>query len=106
MASYGPADWKPRIIGATAVSGDGIDDLAAAIDSHRDWLTESGELQRRRQARARREISAIAIAELQRRADGLAGVSRLDGLAEQVSAGALDPYAAADELIALSRDST
>jgi LAO/AO transport system kinase len=106
MASYGPADWKPRIIGATAVSGHGIDDLAAAIDSHRHWLTESGELQRRRQVRARREISAIAITELQRRADGLAGASRLDVLAEQVSAGALDPYAAADELIALSRDTS
>jgi LAO/AO transport system kinase len=104
MASYGAGDWKPRIIGAVAVSGDGIDDLAAAIDSHRAWLTESGELQRRRQARARREISAIAIGELQRRADGLAGVSRLDELAGQVSAGALDPYAAADELIATSQD--
>jgi LAO/AO transport system kinase len=106
MASYGASDWKPRIIGAAAVSGDGIDDLAAAIDSHRAWLTESGELPRRRQARARREISAIAIGELQRRADGLAGVSRLDELAGQVSAGALDPYAAADELIATSQDAS
>jgi len=88
MASYGPGDWKPP------------------IDSHRGWLTESGQLQRRRQASARREISAIAIGELQRRADGLAGASRLDELAEQVCAGNLDPYAAADELIAASRDAS
>jgi LAO/AO transport system kinase len=103
MASYGPGDWKPPIIGATAVSGDGIDELAAAIDSHHGWLTESGQLQRRRRARARREISAIAVGELQRRADGLAGASRLDDLAEQVCAGNLDPYAAADELITASQ---
>jgi LAO/AO transport system kinase len=106
MASYGPGDWKPPIVGATAISGGGIDELAAAIDSHRRWLTASGQLQRRRQASARREISAIAVGELQRRADGLAGASRLDELADQVCAGSLDPYAAADELIAASRDAS
>jgi LAO/AO transport system kinase len=106
MASYGPGDWKPPIVGAAAVTGDGIDDLALAIDSHRGWLAEGGELQRRRQARARGEISAIAVGELQRRADGLAGASRLDELAEQVCAGTLDPYAAADELIAAARPRT
>ena len=103
MASYAPGDWKPPIVGATAVTGDGIDDLATAIESHRRWLTSTGQLQRRRQARARREISGIAVGELQRRADGLAGASRLDELAEQVCAGNLDPYAAADELIAASQ---
>lgn len=103
MASYAPDDWKPPIVGATAVSGEGIDDLTAAIDSHRGWLTRSGQLLQRRQARARREISGLALGELQRRADGLAGGSRLDELAELVGAGKLDPYAAADELIAASR---
>jgi LAO/AO transport system kinase len=103
MVSYGAGGWKPPIVGATAVTGVGIDELALAIDSHRGWLTESGQLQRRRTARARGEISAIAVGELQRRADGLAGASRLDELAEQVCAGTLDPYAAADELIATSQ---
>jgi LAO/AO transport system kinase len=99
MASYGPDDWKPRIVAAAAVSGDGIDDIAAAIDAHRDWLIAKGQLLLRRQARVKREISAIAAGELQRRAGGLAGVSRLDELADRVCAGKLDPYAAADELI-------
>jgi LAO/AO transport system kinase len=106
MAGYAPQDWKPPIVATAAVNGEGIDDLAAAIDAHRGWLTKSEELQRRRRARARREISAIAIGELQRRADGLAGVSRLDELAGQVCAGSLDPYAAADELIAASQDAS
>jgi LAO/AO transport system kinase len=103
MASYGPDDWKPVIVGTTATTGDGIDDLAAVIDSHRAWLTASGQLTRRRTASAKREISAIAVRELQRRADTLAG-GGLDELAEQVCAGKLDPYTAADELIAASRD--
>jgi GTPase len=106
MAEYGRGDWKPPIVSATAISGAGIDDIATAIDAHRDWLAASGQLQRRRQDRARREISAIAVGELQRRADGLSGASRLDELAEQVCTGKLDPYAAADELIAASRDTS
>jgi LAO/AO transport system kinase len=100
MARYGPGDWRPPIVATVAASGDGIDDVVAAIDKHRAWLTASGELHRRRQARARDEISAIALGELRRRAGGLPGESRLDELAERVYTGKLDPYSAADELIA------
>lgn len=99
MASYGAESWKPPIVSTAAATGEGIGDLAAAIDSHASWLERSGELGRRRQARAREEISAIAVAELRRRVGGLPGESRLDDLAGRVVAGELDPYAAADELI-------
>ena len=99
MAQYGPGDWKPPIVSTTAATGDGIGDLAAAIGRHRDWLAESGSLAERRRARAREEISAIALAELRRRMGGLPGESRLDDLADRVTAGELDPYSAADDLI-------
>jgi LAO/AO transport system kinase len=102
MARYGPGDWKPPLVPTAAATGAGIDDLAAAIDSHRDWLSASGRLHDRRQARARDEITAIALGELRRRAGQLPGASRLDELAERVCAGKLDPYAAADELVARS----
>ena len=100
MASYGPDDWKPPLVPTAAASGEGIADLAAAIDRHRGWLAGSGRLLARRQARAGEEISAIALGELRRRAGQLPGASRLDELAERVCAGKLDPYSAADELIA------
>ena len=99
MARYGEDDWKPPIVSTTAATGDGIGDLAAEIDKHRRWLAASGRLAERRRARAREEISAIALAELRRRIGGLPGESRLDELASQVAAGGLDPYSAADELI-------
>ena len=102
MARYGPGDWKPPLVPTAAATGEGIDDLAAAIDSHRDWLSASGRLLDRRQARARDEITAIALGELRHRAGQLPGASRLDELAERVCAGKLDPYAAADELLARS----
>jgi LAO/AO transport system kinase len=99
MASRGPGEWKPPIVSTTAATGEGIDDLVSAIGKHREWLTASGQLEERRRARAREEISAIALAGLRQRMGGLPGESRLDELAASVAAGKLDPYSAADDLI-------
>ncbi|HXZ78237.1 MAG TPA: methylmalonyl Co-A mutase-associated GTPase MeaB, partial [Streptosporangiaceae bacterium] len=100
MASRGAADWKPPIVSTTATAGEGIADLAAALDAHWSWLAESGERDRRRRARAREEVAAIALATLRQRMGGLPGDSRIDGLAARVASGELDPYSAADELVA------
>jgi LAO/AO transport system kinase len=100
MASRGPADWKPPIVSTIATAGEGIADLATALDAHWAWLKESGERDRRRRARAREEVAAIALATLRQRMGGLPGDSRIDGLAARVAAGELDPYSAADELVA------
>jgi len=99
MAHLGPPDWKPPIVSTVAAGGDGIPDLADAIARHQAWLAGSGERDRRRQARARDEISAIAVTELRARLGTLPGGPRLDDLAAEVTAGRLDPYTAAQELI-------
>jgi LAO/AO transport system kinase len=102
MLNMGGADraWKPPIVSTAAATGEGIEELVAKIGAHWSFLGESGLRQERRLARAREEISAIAVAEIRRRLGGLPGESRLDELAGQVAAGKLDPYAAADELVA------
>ena len=104
MTGYDPSAWKPPIVSATASSGEGIPDLVDALDRRAAWLAESGEGDRRRQARAREEISAIAIAELRQRLGGLPGEARLEDLAARVASGQLDPYTAADTLIAPAAD--
>ena len=100
MAAPGPGDWKPPIVMTTATAGEGITDLVTALDAHGSWLDSSGERDRRRRARAREEVAAIAVATLRQRMGGLPGDSRLDELAGRVAAGELDPYSAADELVA------
>ena len=92
--------WKPPIVKTVAQSGEGVDEVAAAIDRHREHLESSGEMQRRRTRRARDEIEAIAMTALRERWANLHGRDDLDVLAEAVAAGEKDPYAAADELVA------
>ena len=99
MAAYPEGEWKPPIVSTSATAGDGIGELADAIGRHADWLDRSGQRAARRLARAREEVSAIALAGLRQRTGGMPGESRLDELADRVAAGDLDPYAAADELI-------
>jgi LAO/AO transport system kinase len=100
MARHGEGDWKPPIVTTTATAGDGIADLTEKLDAHWSWLDATGERDRRRTARARAEVTAIAVAQLRQRVDGLPGDSQLDVLARRVAAGEIDPYAAADELVA------
>jgi LAO/AO transport system kinase len=91
--------WKPPILLTTATTGEGVDDVVTAISEHHDHLERSGELARRRLARVRREIEALALAEVSSRFAHLSGDARLDTLAEQVLAGETDPFAAADRLV-------
>jgi LAO/AO transport system kinase len=95
-----PGEWRRPILKTVATSGRGLSDVVAAIGSHRAWLEQHGGLRERRLARARAEVEAIAVATLRERFADLHGDIRLDALAARVVAGELDPYAAADELIA------
>jgi LAO/AO transport system kinase len=100
MASYGEDAWKPPIIETTAAAGTGIDDLVNFLNAHRAWLDESGEGDRRRVARAREEITVLAVVQVRERLGALPGEARLEELAGLVASGKLDPYSAADELVA------
>jgi LAO/AO transport system kinase len=88
--------WRVPIVKTTASRGEGADEVVDEIEKHGAWLAESGRLEQRRVRRAADEVEAIALTAL--RVDLRNGA--LDGLAARVVAGELDPYAAADELVA------
>ncbi|GAA3011356.1 methylmalonyl Co-A mutase-associated GTPase MeaB [Actinokineospora diospyrosa] len=94
----GPS-WRQPVVKTIAARGEGIADLITAIGEHRAWAGEHGGFAARRLARARAEVEAIAVRELRSRFGDMSGVV-LDRLADAVRSGALDPYRAADELIA------
>jgi LAO/AO transport system kinase len=91
--------WKPEIVKTIASKGEGVDEVAAALERHRSWLEESGELHRRRLRRARDEIEAIAVTALREQWRGVHENAALDELAASVVAGESDPYASADLLL-------
>ncbi|HEX2373869.1 MAG TPA: methylmalonyl Co-A mutase-associated GTPase MeaB [Actinomycetota bacterium] len=92
--------WQVPVVLTVAERGDGVDRLVEAIAAHRDHLESGGELDRRRRRRAAREIEEVALAELRTELGELGRGEALDTLAEQVAAGKLGPYSAADQLLA------
>ncbi|OLE21735.1 MAG: transporter [Actinobacteria bacterium 13_1_20CM_3_71_11] len=106
LAPRGPGEWRPPVVRAVAAKAEGIEDILAAIDKHRDWLAAHDELRRRREARAAAEVEAIALATLRARMGSLRAGTALPTLAAAVAAGETDPYAAARELLAGLRSSS
>ncbi|MEV5620086.1 methylmalonyl Co-A mutase-associated GTPase MeaB [Streptomyces bacillaris] len=98
--SRAPGDWRPPIVKTVAARNEGIDEVVEALEKHRAWMEEHGVLTTRRTARASHEVETIAVTTLREKIADLRGDRRLQSLAEQIVAGNLDPYAAADELVA------
>jgi LAO/AO transport system kinase len=95
--------WRPPVLLCSAESGEGVEAVWGAVDEHRAALEASDELAARRRHRAAREVSEIALAEM-RKAIGVIGEGEiLDQLADEVAAGRMDPYSAADKLLAQIR---
>jgi LAO/AO transport system kinase len=95
-----PGDWRTPIIKVVAVRGEGLDEVVDALDKHRLWLDETGRRMERRRRRAVDEVEAIALSALRERMTDLRTGVALEDLGARVARGELDPYAAADLLIA------
>jgi LAO/AO transport system kinase len=83
--------WVPELVTTQAVAGEGIDRLWAAIERHVAYLNESGEIAQRRHEAFLHQVRQLALGRLQRRLD--------DALRHERAAG-IDPYAAADRVLA------
>ncbi|GAA5182323.1 methylmalonyl Co-A mutase-associated GTPase MeaB [Rugosimonospora acidiphila] len=99
LGERAPGDWRPAVLRSVASRGEGVEEILAAIDKHRAWLVEHGELVRRREARAAAEIEAIALATLRSRISSLREGTALSKLAAAVASGELDPHTAARNLL-------
>jgi LAO/AO transport system kinase len=100
MLELAPANrWRPPIVRTVATTGEGIDDLYAAIARHRDHMERDGRLQARRRARVRAELQTIVAERLLARAAALTGGEEFEALVDDVVQGRRDPYDAADVLL-------
>ena len=99
MLEMSDAPWKPEIVQTVATKGEGIDDLWVAIEKHRAYQEEKGILQARRRRRIEREIKEIVAERFRQRVERDAS-GLLTELTDAVVGRELDPYAAADRLVA------
>jgi LAO/AO transport system kinase len=97
-------EWRQPIVKTVAARGEGVSEVVEALEKHRAYLAETGLLLTRRRARAAAEIEAIVFGVLRSRFGSVHGgpESPLRRLAERVAGGELDPFTAADQLIAAS----
>jgi len=97
------AAWMPPVLRTIAARDEGVTEVAAALDRHRQYLARSGELRTRRRARLRERVIEIVEQQVRDRlwrdADTLAW---LDGQLDALDAGTVVPFAVADRLRARS----
>lgn len=92
--------WDQPVVLTAAAKGDGVPDLAAALDRHHDWLVQSGELEVRRRRRLLERTREVVERATRRwlwqetRAEQLI-TDRLD----EVAGGRLSPYELAAEVV-------
>jgi LAO/AO transport system kinase len=82
--------WVPELVMTQALSGEGIEELWRAIESHVVYLNETGEIVAKRRDAFTHQVRQLAIGRLRER---LEAQLRADPRAD------LDPYAAADAVL-------
>ncbi len=99
---HDPAFWEPPVVKTVATRGEGIEELASAIDAHRRHLDDTGLRAAREVARARAAFVSVLRERLLEGA--LARLAdeqgHLDEIAARIAAREADPYALADDLAA------
>jgi LAO/AO transport system kinase len=92
-------EWRPPVVMTSAPSGTGVEELWAALERHRGYLTDTGELLKRRQRRMTEELSRVLAARIDGAVKGLRRGSLYAEVTKDLLASRIDPYEAADRLL-------
>lgn len=95
----GAAGWRPPILSTIATEAEGVAELWTEIGRHREHLTTTHQLERRRATRLTEELHGILAERLLQRARAVGQGPDFDRLRDSVLARDLDPWSAADELL-------
>jgi LAO/AO transport system kinase len=92
--------WRPPILKAVATTGEGVVEVADVAAQHLEFLRSSGAMAERERTRLVERLEGIARERLLRRALARAGPAVYEGLLARLATRDVDPYRAADELLA------
>ena len=99
LSEIPPGSWRPPIVSTVATEGRGVPELWDRVNEHRDFVTSTGELERRRRFRLGEELREIVARRLEQKAREICTGERWDRLTDDVSARAIDPWSAADDML-------
>lgn len=92
--------WRPTILTTVANTGEGVPELWDAVLEHREHAESSGLLEERRRFRSSEELREIVANRLRERAREICTGDRWDEVTGEVTEQRLDPWSAADEMLA------
>ncbi|MEC7666674.1 MAG: methylmalonyl Co-A mutase-associated GTPase MeaB [Actinomycetota bacterium] len=92
--------WRPTIVTTVANTGEGVPELWDAVLEHREYAESSGLLGERRRFRSSEELREIVANRLRERAREICTGDRWDEVTGEVTKQRLDPWSAADEMLA------
>ncbi|HEV7704011.1 MAG TPA: methylmalonyl Co-A mutase-associated GTPase MeaB [Gemmatimonadaceae bacterium] len=100
-AAHDEPTWVPPVLATSAERGEGIDELATALDAHFDYLEKSGTLQSRRRGRLRDRVVEGVDRELHDRIwNDRSLTAHLEAMLPDVEEGRTTPLAASEALVA------
>lgn len=105
MLELGEDDgWDPPIVPTVAATGEGIEDLWAAVGRHRDHIQQTGRLAEIRKNRLVAEMESALLAGMRHRVRSSVQSETWAELTEEVATRRLDPWNAATRLLAVLSD--
>lgn len=92
--------WRPPVIVSVAETGQGIDELRAAVKKHKEFLDNEGLLEARRSERVQAELAEI-VADMARRnlKESLKSSTEVQQVLQDIVKREVDPHTAARQLI-------
>ncbi len=95
--------WLPPVIRTVATEGQGIQELVAAIEAHRQYLTQSDRIRSLEQQHVEMELVDRVRDELVKRLFSVLPAETLRDVVHQVQTRSLDPHTAVNQLLAFQQ---